>query len=504
MHTQPLLPTRRRNKVAQPDGHRRAFGTTQGSSERPSTSVAWARYRQMVEFSAEALLVYSAGKVLLINPAAARLLGLNPSEQLNGRALRDFIDPRFHTLFEEQAGANGTSGFQEQIWQRVDGTPFDAEVGISDLRFDNRAARQIVIRDISARKRAEALQLGQNQILNMIATGAPLSEVLREIASFIERHARGGLCSILMLDESGTSLIERVAPTLPAAYLERIGIARVGPCNCSCGTAVFRREPVMVTDIATDPLWESRRALALEFGLRACTSWPIFGRDKNVLGSFALYFREAVAPAAADLALFSMCTKLAGIAIERHMAEERIRTLAHYDGLTGLPNRFLFQEYLEQALRNAQRRRKQFAVLFLDLDHFKEINDTLGHDAGDHALRKVAARLRACLRESDKVARMGGDEFYVLIEDLADGRYAADVGHKLLEAAARPVQIGDRSCLLGASIGIALYPRDGTDGRTLLMNADSAMYEAKEAGRNACRFHAQGTIQWDREIAQHK
>jgi diguanylate cyclase (GGDEF)-like protein/PAS domain S-box-containing protein len=505
MHNLPMPPFSFRRVSGHADDRLHERDSAQRNNERrPALAAMGERYRQMVALSPEALLICRAGKLVLANPAAARLLGVADPQQLNDRAVSEFIDPRFHALFNECAAAPCAPGFHEQVWRRADGSRFDAEIGLSDLLFDDNPALQIVLRDISTRKRAEALQLGQNHILNLIATGAALSEVLREIACFIEQHSDRGLCSILLLDEAEETLVERIAPSLPAAYLERICVARIGPHSCSCGTAVFHSEPVMVTDIASDPLWESRHALALEYGLRACTSWSIFGRDKKVLGSFALYFREPVAPAAADLELFNMCTKLAGIAIERRAAEERIRTLAHYDGLTGLPNRFLFTEYLDVALRNAQRRRKQFAVLFLDLDRFKEVNDTLGHDAGDQALREIAARLRACVRDSDKVARMGGDEFYVLIEDLDDGRHAAEVGRKLLEAAARPVRIGDRSCLLGASIGVALYPRDGADGRSLLMNADSAMYEAKAAGRNACRFHSQDVLPRECELARHK
>jgi diguanylate cyclase (GGDEF)-like protein len=127
---------------------------------------------------------------------------------------------------------------------------------------------------------------------------------------------------------------------------------------------------------------------------------------------------------------------------------------------------------------------------FLDLDKFKEINDTLGHDAGDIVLCEIASRLRGCLRHTDKIARMGGDEFYVLIEELDDARYAADVANKLLEAASQPVLIGGKECKLSVSIGIAIYPDDGGDGPTLLKNADKAMYKAKDLGKNGYQTYS--------------
>jgi predicted signal transduction protein with EAL and GGDEF domain len=183
-----------------------------------------------------------------------------------------------------------------------------------------------------------------------------------------------------------------------------------------------RSEPCVVKNLAADPLWRNLRDNPQAQDLKAYASWPLFGKHQNVLGTFTFYFRESTAPSEADCQLADICANLAGIAIESRMSEERIRYLAHYDGLTSLPNRFLFKEYLGLALRNAQRYASKFAVFFLDLDKFKEVNDTLGHAAGDQVLQEIATRLRSCLRHTDKIARMGGDEFYVLIEDLSDGR----------------------------------------------------------------------------------
>lgn len=446
--------------------------------------------RELFELSPEAIFICCDGTTVAANRAAGALLGAGSEISLVGRRIIEFVHPDFQALFEECEANAGAHGFQEQVWQDTYGQRIDVEISVANMRYNGSSAVKIVARDISERKRAEALQIGQNHILNLVATGSPLKAVLTEIAHFVERHSDRGICSILLLDNDGVTLSERIAPSLPPSYLASLDVARSGPANCSCGTAVFRREPVMVTDLALDPLWERRRELALAHGLRACTSWPIFGTGRTVLGSLALYFREPVAPSAQDIELFGVCTKLAGIAIERHASEERIRYLAHYDGLTALPNRFLFKEYLDLALRTAQRHGKQFAVLFLDLDKFKEVNDTLGHDAGDHVLREIAIRLRGSLRDSDKIARMGGDEFYVLVEDLNSSLHAGEVARKLVEEAARPILVAGKVCQLGASVGIAIFPGDGKDAQTLLANADLAMYEAKESGRNAYRFHA--------------
>jgi diguanylate cyclase (GGDEF)-like protein len=167
---------------------------------------------------------------------------------------------------------------------------------------------------------------------------------------------------------------------------------------------------------------------------------------------------------------------------------QRLQYLAHHDALTGLPNRAMFEERAAEAIARARRRGEPAALLLLDLDKLKEVNDGLGHEAGDVLLRTVTARLRSCLRGEDFVARIGGDEFCVLLQGLAEPREAAAVAQKLLEALAPPCRIGVHQASARASIGIACLPCDGEDTPALLRAADAAMYRAKEAGRNGFRF----------------
>jgi diguanylate cyclase (GGDEF)-like protein len=185
---------------------------------------------------------------------------------------------------------------------------------------------------------------------------------------------------------------------------------------------------------------------------------------------------------------------------DRVHAEERIRTLAFYDVLTGLPNRILFMDQLRAAVSGARRRDRKVAVMLLDLDNFKEINDTLGHEAGDDVLRQVSARLRDVVRGYDSlgrepraadgstVGRMGGDEFMLAVVDLRAGDEAAVVARRLLEAFARPVRVGGGDLAVSASIGISVYPDDAVDIATLLRHADVALYQAKDAGRSTFEF----------------
>ena len=169
----------------------------------------------------------------------------------------------------------------------------------------------------------------------------------------------------------------------------------------------------------------------------------------------------------------------------------RIEYLAYHDGLTALPNRSLFNKLLSQAISQAQRSNKQLAVAFIDLDRFKQINDTLGHEAGDELLKEVAGRLKACLRESDIVARLGGDEFVVLLTDLDEEKYAATVAQKIINTIARPFVLLGQEFRVTASIGISAYPLDGPDEQTLTKNADIAMYQAKTDGKNNFQFYSE-------------
>jgi diguanylate cyclase (GGDEF)-like protein len=170
---------------------------------------------------------------------------------------------------------------------------------------------------------------------------------------------------------------------------------------------------------------------------------------------------------------------------------ERVEYLAYHDGLTGLPNRSMFSKLLGHSISEAQRYERRLAVAFLDLDRFKQINDTLGHEAGDQLLQQVAGRLKGCVRDSDTVARLGGDEFVVLLPELADEKYASVVAQKILAAAARPFTLMGQEFRVTASIGISTYPQDGLDEQTLTKNADIAMYQAKAEGRNNFQFYSE-------------
>ena len=177
--------------------------------------------------------------------------------------------------------------------------------------------------------------------------------------------------------------------------------------------------------------------------------------------------------------------------IERKRTEERLSHLAQYDVVTGLPNRVLFRDRLTRALAHAQRKKHIVALMFLDLDHFKSVNDSLGHDVGDQLLKEVAVRLKSCLREGDTIARLGGDEFTIILEEINESENIVNVAQKIIDMMSRSFSVGGQEIFITTSIGIATYPDCGTDQNTLIKNADAALYDAKAHGRSVYRFYHQ-------------
>ena len=347
-----------------------------------------------------------------------------------------------------------------------------------------------ISRDITERKLAYALRDGQAQILEMIAMSAPLNEVLKHLVLLMESQLKGIFGSILLLDETGASLRYGAAPSLPDAYVNAIDGVRIGPKAGSCGTAAYRRKAVIVADVMTDPLWDEYRGLAAEHGLRSCWSTPILSHQDAVLGAFAMYAKEVREPTEVEMSLIDVATRIAGIAIERKLAEDRIHFMANHDALTGLPNRTLLEDRLSQAILHARRNDRWVTVLFVDLDNFKLVNDSLGHNAGDELLKTIAKRMVDCIRATDTVVRLGGDEFVVVLSDQPKSADPiSETVQKIQAVIAEAVRLEGHDLRVTSSVGIANYPDDGVDVEALMANADAAMYRAKEVGRDNFQFY---------------
>ncbi|HNK88873.1 MAG TPA: EAL domain-containing protein, partial [Nitrosomonas sp.] len=340
--------------------------------------------------------------------------------------------------------------------------------------------------DITERKKSEAFNNQHAEILEMIAVGRPASEIYDAIALMYESRHPGLRCS--MLELSGNILLHGGAPSLPKAYCEAVHGLRNGPNVGSCGTSTFTGKRVLVENIETDPKWADIKHFALPHGMRCCWSEPIKNSSGKVLGAFGMYYNHPALPNEQELKDLISAARLAGIVMERDQAQKRIRALAYTDELTGLASRASFIQHMEEIMKTSDRYNRRFGLLYIDLDNFKWINDSLGHDAGDALLKTIATRLRNTCRDTDFIARLGGDEFCVLVEEI-EADYAANVAKRCLAAIAEPIVIYSRNLTPGCSIGIAYYPDDGNNPAALLKAADTSLYTAKSNGKNQYAFY---------------
>lgn len=335
------------------------------------------------------------------------------------------------------------------------------------------------------------LSLLVNKTLALIVSSQSLPEVLDAIVSSIEAEYKDVMCSILLLDNTGKRLHLGAAPSLPDFYNQAIDGVAIGEGVGSCGTAAFTGKRVIVEDISSHAYWTPWQVLAAKAELGSCWSQPIITASGQVLGTFALYHKDKRSPGAMDIKLIEQFASLASIAIEKNKISQQIWQQANFDDLTALPNRNRMRVLLNQAIKNAHAGNRQLAVLFLDLDNFKDVNDTLGHASGDMLLQKSARRIAKCIGANDTVARLGGDEFVVIMSDLVERDRAEQLAQRLLNKLSRPFRLNDEVVQTSVSIGITHYPEDGLTLDNLLKNADQAMYGAKARGRNNYHYFSQ-------------
>ena len=340
--------------------------------------------------------------------------------------------------------------------------------------------------DITARKKAEIFSTKNAEILEMIASGRPASDIYHEIALMYEDRHPGLRCSMLELEDG--RLLHGGAPSLPKEYCEAIHGLKNGPNVGSCGTSTYTGKRVLVENIETDPKWAEIKHVALPHGMRCCWSEPIKSSAGQVLGAFGMYYNHPALPNDDELADLIAAARLASIVMERDQAQKQIRELAYTDTLTGVASRAHFYQMVEDLIKTPDRHQSSFSLLYLDLDDFKGVNDSLGHDAGDLLLQEIAHRLNSVSRRQDFVARLSGDEFCILIKT-ADRGEAESVAQRCLVAIARPIELCGRHVTPACSIGVAHYPKDGRDSATLLKAADTSLYSAKERGKNQYVFY---------------
>jgi PAS domain S-box-containing protein len=271
----------------------------------------------------EGIGISEKGRILDVNEQMLQMFGYQ-REEIIGKPVTDLVAPESRATVAE-AIAKGHESIYEHRLLRRDGSSFFAEARAQIAHVGDRKLRLTAVRDITERKLSEELNKTQSKVLEMVTRGEPLIETLNALLHMIEAQSPEMLCSILLLDSDGVHVRHAAAPWLPAEYIKGVDGSAIGACAGSCGTAAYRRKPVYVADIATDPLWENYKELALPYGLRACWSTPILDAERNVLGTFAIFYRSVGLPDKRQLSLIETATHIAAICINKHRADAALQ-----------------------------------------------------------------------------------------------------------------------------------------------------------------------------------
>ena len=346
--------------------------------------------------------------------------------------------------------------------------------------------------DVTARKQAEQLEADRNRVLELAARGGPLDVIMGLITAMLVRQFPDAACGIMQLGRGQLHMLG--ATGLSPGLSQRLEHVTLGASGGPLGLSAVTAETVDVLDVLHDQRWaDAWRTGVLDEGFRSLSSVPIRSSTGSVLGVLTMLGRR---PGLGTIAIEQMAAAadLASIALEKHLLSERLEFQALHDALTGLPNRSLFADRLAHALTQAERHRTRAALLYVDLDGFKAVNDQFGHSVGDALLREIATRLVHCVRASDTVARLGGDEFCVILGDLETIEQAVPVALKIIQTVGSLARLGEREVRVDSSVGLAVYPDHAEDADTLYRLSDQAMYRAKNAGGHRVAIHAREEI----------
>lgn len=427
------------------------------------------------------LATTAAGAPVHLSPALQRVLGYDaPPESLAG-----LVPAASRGALEAALADTLTAGRARLETDLVTRAGQPEPFALEFVRHPDEPVVGVLARDRRAEAGRAAFETRRAEVLELTARGAPLPAVLLELTRLLETTLPETVAAVFLRDGDGGRLQLEVAPGLPSAFARLVGDVPLAAAGV-LGVAA-RGARAASPDLRRDPRWGGLGYFALQSGLRACWAEPIVGDGDGgrVLGTFALFSRRPELLGDADLNPLREAAQLAAIAVSRAQLYRRLERQAHYDALTGLPNRSLFGELLGRATGQAGTRGEGVGVLLVDLGSLKRVNDALGHRTGDLLLSAVAARLAEAAPATATLARGGGDEF-VLALPLSERGDAARVAFELAERLAEPFEVAGRPFKLEASIGVSLYPEDGEGPETLLRAADAAMRAARsdrQAGR---------------------
>ena len=452
---------------------------------------------------------------IILTGEAARIFGVEADVEIPfGEILKCYLpeDLPFRLAEDERALRDGYSWENESLLALPMGRKIWVFCRGEAVLRDGKVVRLVgAMQDTTDRKEVELALVRRtrememhNSILRQIYAGLTLIDVLASLVSQAEVLQSNALCSVLLADPGGNYLRHVASPSLPHRFAKELDELLTRDARCPCSLAFRTGEPVVMENLKNSAGCDPEYArLAAEAGVVACWAQPIRGRERRIHGVFVMYLRVPSLTDDDDRRVLENCANLSALVVEHHLAEETIRNLAFFDVLTRLPNRRVLVDRLRQAMANSRRSGNFGALMFLDLDNFKPLNDSFGHHVGDLLLIQVAQRIVGCVRETDTVARFGGDEFLVMLAELDQTKggsesLARGIAEKIRSALAEPFVLNitreegemiiEHRCT--ASIGVLLFFDHEFALDDLIRWSDEAMYQAKEAGRNRVHFRA--------------
>ncbi|REG83829.1 sensor domain-containing diguanylate cyclase [Marinomonas pollencensis] len=450
----------------------------------------------LLEFAPIAIGVFDAEsqKTLLLNDAFQRLFGYTLSDipdmdtwHTKSFATSDSSTPAFSTWLTK-AELNTPSSCLTASVRIKDGRIRQISVSLTLAE----GKKFFYVNDITDHLIIEQRLQAHNDMLEMVAKSSSLKDVLTVIVQQVQRESPPSLCSVLLYDKQKQCLWLGAAPNFPEYYNQAIHGIQVGPNIGSCGAAAYHNRHIIVEDINTHPNWQAFTELTQKAGLTSCWSDPIRAADGTLLGTFAIYNSPSPSPSQKDIEQIQFASNLASIAIENHNAHQELERRAYFDYLTGLANRRSFFELSSNMLKQASVLKENCALLMMDVDHFKKINDIHGHDLGDLVLKHLAKNSLSNLPEGAIMGRIGGEEFAILLPD-TDRAAASNIAESLRKSLSDTSFISHEGQTIHYTVSIGMTFSLGLHCYIdeLLREADSALYKAKQTGRNrVCTFTA--------------
>ncbi|MBO1519500.1 diguanylate cyclase domain-containing protein [Oceanisphaera pacifica] len=364
------------------------------------------------------------------------------------------------------------------------GDPLHIRWTVKQVKEEGQPTRYLIYtgQDITVQDRADALLRLEREMLEMATSNESAERIFDHTCLSLERQLES--CRVAVVKISAEQHLQVCnGPSLPDSFCQQLYALQTDRLLKTLKAKLELGGLQAFSAESKGEHWHEWQALAKQYKMLGCWLMPIQVNPQISQSFLAIFPRYQSIPNDHEQMVVERIGHLAALILDRQQQQEQIAHLALYDSLTGLANRSLLNEQLVRSIHRAQREPQHFALLFIDLDGFKAINDTHGHNAGDAFLRELGLRLQQRFRSTDCCARIGGDEFVILLEEISDETAAFKVAQSLLTLIAQPIEWGDYQLQVGASIGVVLYPEDGDSAATLLTRADNAMYQAKAKSR---------------------